>query len=90
MMADQEMILRLLRTARGQIDGIEKMVAQDRYCIDICNQILAAESVLRKANKEILRAHMGHCVRQALAGQDEVQAEVKVEEIVGLLDKMSK
>lgn len=90
MMADQDTVLRLLRTARGQIDGIEKMVTQDRYCIDICNQILAAESVLRKANKEILRAHMGHCVRQALTGQDEAQAEVKVEEIVSLLDKMGK
>lgn len=47
MQADKDTILRLLRTARGQIDGIMKMVEEDRYCMDISNQLLATQSVLK-------------------------------------------
>ncbi len=87
MKADREKITRLLKTARGQMDGILKMVEEDRYCVDISNQLLATESILRKANKEIIRAHMSHCVRDAFENGD---AEQKVDEILAILDKMSK
>ena len=66
MMADHAEVLRYLRTARGQIDGIIKMVEDDRYCIDISNQILATEALLKKANREVLRGHLEHCVKNAL------------------------
>ena len=52
MMADKKQVTRLLNTARGQIDGILKMVEEDRYCIDISHQIMASEAVLKRANKE--------------------------------------
>ncbi len=58
MRADREQVARLLRTARGQIDGILKMVEEDRYCIDVSNQIMADESILGRANREVLRAHL--------------------------------
>ena len=77
----------LLKTARGQIDGLLKMVAEDQYCIDICNQILATQSVLRRANKEILRAHMDCCVKEAFEAGN---SEQKIEEILSLLDKLGK
>ena len=51
MKADRDKITRLLKTARGQMDGILKMVEEDRYCVDISNQLLATESIMRKANK---------------------------------------
>ncbi len=86
MQADKEKINRLLKTARGQIEGILKMVEEDRYCIDISNQILATESILRKTNREILRAHMEHCVKEAFASGQEQE---KIAEIIQLLDKMS-
>lgn len=54
MQADKKQINRLLKTAYGQLEGIMRMVEDDRYCIDISNQILATEAVLRRANKEIL------------------------------------
>ena len=57
MMADTKTILRLLKTARGQMDGILKMVEENRYCIDISQQLMAAEAILNRANKEILAAH---------------------------------
>ncbi len=53
MMADKKQVTRLLKTARGQIDGILKMVEEDRYCIDISHQILASEAILKRANNEV-------------------------------------
>ena len=58
MKADRGTVEKLVKTARGQLDGILRMIEQDRYCMDISNQILAAQAVLTRANKEILKAHM--------------------------------
>ena len=54
MMADEKKVLRLLKTARGQMDGIIKMVEENRYCIDISQQLMATEAILNRANKENL------------------------------------
>ena len=74
MMADQKAVLRLLKTARGQIDGIIKMVEDDRYCMDISQQVTAADAMLRRANREILTAHLalrGKCAgRKGTGGKD--------------------
>lgn len=87
MVADNKEVLRLLKTARGQIDGIIKMVNNDKYCIDIYTQILATNAVLNKANKEIIGAHMKSCVIEAI---DKGQGDEKIEEIIQLLDKLVK
>ncbi|MGI5968043.1 MULTISPECIES: metal-sensing transcriptional repressor [Anaerotruncus] len=87
MKADKQKVTRLLRTARGQIDGVLKMIEEDRYCIDISNQIMAAESVLSRANKEVLRAHMEGCVADAFEAGD---AQEKLDEVMDLLDKLIK
>ena len=58
MQADKQKVTRLLKTARGQMDGILKMVEEDRYCIDISQQLMATEAILNKVNKEILTAHL--------------------------------
>ena len=55
-----------LKIARGQLDGILQMVNEDRYCVDISNQILATQALLRSANQQILQAHIRTCVREAL------------------------
>jgi len=87
MQADHAKITRLLKTARGQLDGIARMVEEDRYCIDVFNQVSAAQSLLHRINREILQAHMKHCVRDAL-GQGNPEADMKIEEITALFDKM--
>ena len=87
MMADQKTVLRLLKTARGQIDGILKMVEEDRYCIDISTQVMAAEAMLNRANKEILTAHLKHCVNTA---QTQEEREEKIDELVDMLGKIFK
>lgn len=87
MKADITQIQRLLKTARGQLDGILNMVEEDRYCIDISNQIMAAQSILTKANAAILQAHMSCCVREAVESGN---AEEKLAEINDLLQKLLK
>ncbi|MBO5727295.1 MAG: metal-sensing transcriptional repressor [Oscillospiraceae bacterium] len=86
MKADREQVLRLLKTARGQMDGILKMVEEDRYCLDVSNQLMATQSILKKANRQVLRAHMDCCVRQAMESGD---PDGKLDELSALLDKLT-
>ena len=90
MKAEKAPLVQLLKTARGQLDGILKMVEDDRYCIDISNQVLATISILSKVNKEIIRAHLAGCVREAFVQGNEQQDAAKIEEIMSILEKMSK
>jgi len=60
MSEERKKALQLLKTARGQIDGIIKMIEEGRYCIDISNQILASQALLKKSNLEILKGHLNH------------------------------
>jgi DNA-binding FrmR family transcriptional regulator len=87
MMADHAKVLRLLKTARGQMDGIIKMVESDRYCIDISQQLLATEALLNRVNKEILSAHLKHCVNEAQTPQER---EEKIDELISTLGKILK
>ena len=85
MQADQRTVLRLLKTARGQLDGIIKMVEEDLYCMDISQQVLAADAMLRRVNKEILTAHLKHCVEHA---KDDKERSDKIDELVNALGKI--
>ena len=87
MKADHDQVTRLLKTARGQLDGILKMVEEDRYCIDISTQVMATEAMLGRINKEILTAHLKHCVNTA---QDAREREQKIDELVAMLGKILK
>lgn len=87
MKADCTVVKRLLSTAKGQLDGLLNMVEEDRYCIDISNQLMATIAILRRANREVLAAHMMGCMRDSIlqgGGQE------KVDEIMKLLDKMER
>ena len=90
MRADPKTVLNLLKTARGQLDGVVRMVEDDRYCIDISNQLMAIESLVAKANATVLKAHVAGCVRTACCCGDEAEREVKLAEIEGVIDKLSR
>ena len=85
MMADKAQIERLIKTARGQLDGVLKMIDEDKYCIDVSNQLMAADSIIRKANNEILRAHMKGCVKTAI---EEGRGEEKIDELINIKEKL--
>ncbi|HHV11031.1 MAG TPA: metal-sensing transcriptional repressor [Clostridiales bacterium] len=87
MKADKQKLDRLLKTARGQIDGILKMIEDDRYCVEIANQIIATEAILHKANREVLHAHIDVCLKEAI---DSGNAEEKLQEIRGIIDRLTK
>ena len=90
MMADHAKVQRLLKTARGQIDGILKMVDDDRYCIDISNQLMATESLIARINADVLKAHIEGCVRAAANSGDEQEKAQKLAEIESVIDKLAK
>lgn len=73
--------LKNLKTARGQIDTVINMLEDERYCIDVANQILAVNGLLKRANLEILKQHINHCVKEAFkegAGEEKVDEVIKV------------
>ena len=85
MRADRKKVEPLLRTALGQLDGVLKMIEDDRYCMEIVTQLQAVESLVHKAQREVLRAHLEGCVREAV---DSGSADEKIGEIAALLDKL--
>lgn len=74
-----------LKTAKGQIEGIIKMMEEERYCVDISNQITAAQALLNKANMLILKQHLHHCVKEAVIQES---GEEKIDEIIDILGKV--
>lgn len=73
----------LIKTARGQMDAILRMIEEDRYCVDVSKQVLAASALLKKANLIILRQHIDTCVKEAIRND---QGGEKVEEIITILE----
>ncbi len=87
MKADKKKVSRRIKIARGQLDGILRMIEEDRYCVDISYQLLSTQSLLKRASREILQAHIRECVREAL-GTDEDNP--KIEETLRLLERMAR
>ncbi|MDO5754701.1 MAG: metal-sensing transcriptional repressor [Tissierellia bacterium] len=83
----KENALKKLKITRGQLDGVIKMLEEDRYCVDISTQILAIIGMLRKSNVDILEAHLKTCVADALM---EGHGDEKIEEIIHIIDKYIK
>ncbi len=79
MKADKKRVSKLVKMARGQSEAVLEMIENDRYCMEIANQLAAAESLLHKARQEVLRAHL-EC-------GDESERIRKLDEIISLLDK---
>jgi DNA-binding FrmR family transcriptional regulator len=84
---EKKKAIQSLKTSKGQIEGIIKMIEEGRYCIDISNQIVAAQSLLKKSNLLILKQHLNHCVKDAFINNS---GDEKVDEIIDLLSKLLK
>ena len=82
-----EETLHRLRRIAGQMQGIQRMVEEKRYCIHIVTQIQAARSALRAVELRILKKHMEHCVRGAFASGSARDAGKKMDELLGVLKK---
>lgn len=82
---EKEEAVKVLKIYRGQIEAIIKMIEEERYCVDVSNQIITAQSLLKKANLMILRQHMDHCVMEAF---QHYKAGEKIAEVIELLSKV--
>jgi DNA-binding FrmR family transcriptional regulator len=78
-----------LRRIEGQVRGIERMVSEDAYCIDVLTQVSAAKKALQAVALELIDDHLHHCVQGAIVGgNDDVQA--KVDEAVAAIARLMK
>ncbi|MCE7981713.1 MAG: transcriptional regulator [Caldilinea sp. CFX5] len=83
-------VLRRLKSIAGHIKGIEKMVTEDAYCIDIISQVQAVQAALNKVNVQILDDHLHSCVITAVRGDDAAERERMLDEIAGVFAKSTK
>jgi DNA-binding FrmR family transcriptional regulator len=79
--------LKRLKRIEGQVRGLGRMVEDDRYCIDIVTQISAVRAALRRAEEEILRDHVAHCVEGAIASGNQGQQRRKIAELMEVIGR---
>ena len=76
-----------LTRIEGQVRGIQKMIADDRYCIDVITQISAVRSALRRLEEKILHDHVGHCVEHAIASGSKAERRRKIDELISVVSR---
>lgn len=84
---EKKKAMQSLKTARGQIEGIIKMIEDGRYCMDISNQIASTQALVKKSQVLILKQHIAHCVTAAVEAEN---SEEKMDEIMKILEKVVK
>jgi DNA-binding FrmR family transcriptional regulator len=77
--------IKRLSRIEGQVRGLSRMVDEGRYCIDIVTQLSAVRAALRGVEQEVLRDHVGHCVKQAMRSDDRADQDRKVQELIDVL-----
>ena len=88
--SDKEALVKRLHRIEGQVRGIERMVDEERYCIDILTQISAVTTALESLAFRILDDHVNHCVAGALASGDPTVAEEKSRELLGAVQRFTR
>jgi len=83
-------VLKRLSRIEGQVRGLSGMVENDRYCVEVVTQIAAVRAALHKAEEEILRDHVAHCVAGAFASGDTREQRKKIDELVDTIGRISR
>ena len=79
-----------LKRIEGQVRGIQKMIADRRYCVDILTQLHSILGAIARVEDNVLHTHMDHCFTDTLRGKSEAQKRKKISEVVELLNKFRK
>src|SRR5262245_25169678 len=77
--------IKRLSRIEGQVRGLSRMVEEDRYCIDIVTQLSAVRAALRRVEQEVLRDHVGHCVKHAMQSGDLEDQNRKIQELMDVV-----
>ena len=88
--ADKAGLVKRLHRIEGQVRGIEKMVENERYCIDVLTQVSAVATALEGVAFKILDDHVNHCVAGALSSGDKADAEAKTQELLEAVQRFAK
>jgi len=88
--ATKEQLQKRLRRIEGQVRGIEKMVDEDRYCIDVLTQIAAVNTALESLAFKVLDDHVNHCVTDALASGNPKEAAAKSKELMEAVQRFAR
>jgi DNA-binding FrmR family transcriptional regulator len=84
---NKDALIARLHRIEGQVRGIERMVDDDRYCIDILQQIAAVRSALERVGAQLLEGHVNHCIDSALATNDGREAGAKASEMLAAVQR---
>jgi CsoR family transcriptional regulator, copper-sensing transcriptional repressor len=87
---DKEALIKRLRRIEGQVRGIERMVEDDRYCIDVLTQVSAVSKALESVAFEVLDDHVRHCVTGAIASGDKQEAAAKSQELLDAVQRFAR
>jgi DNA-binding FrmR family transcriptional regulator len=87
---DKEALVKRLHRIEGQVRGLERMVENERYCIDILTQISAVSTALESVAFKLLDDHVRHCVADALASGDAAAAAEKSEELLAAVERFAR
>jgi DNA-binding FrmR family transcriptional regulator len=90
MQTDARAIDNRLRRIEGQVRGLQRMVADDAYCVDILTQIAAVQTALEQVAVRVLDGHVRHCVADAVSGDDPAEADAKLDELMAAVTRFSK
>jgi CsoR family transcriptional regulator, copper-sensing transcriptional repressor len=81
--------IRRLDRIEGQVRGLARMIEEGRYCIDIVTQVSAVRAALRRVEQEVLRDHIGNCVREAIESEDARKQDRTIQELIDVLARSS-
>ncbi|MGZ4348816.1 MAG: metal-sensitive transcriptional regulator [Gaiellaceae bacterium] len=87
---DKEALVKRLHRIEGQVRGIERMVEDDRYCIDILTQVAAVNTALESLAFRVLDDHVNHCVSDALSSGDPKEAAAKSKELMEAVQRFAR
>jgi DNA-binding FrmR family transcriptional regulator len=87
---DKAALTKRLHRIEGQVRGIERMVDDDRYCIDVLTQISAVNTALESLAFKLLDDHVNHCVADALASGDPKEASAKSQELLAAVQRFAR
>ena len=79
-----------LSRIEGQVRGLSRMVEEDRYCIDVITQISAVRAALRRAEEEILKDHVAHCVEHAISSGNKTDQRNKIAELMNVFERVER
>jgi DNA-binding FrmR family transcriptional regulator len=90
MQTDSRALHNRLRRIEGQVRGLQRMVDEDAYCVDILTQVAAVQTALEQVAVNVLDGHVRHCVADAVAGADEGEADAKLDELMAAVRRFAK